>query len=429
MSGDLIPILEPRWAKRELPQAKSAPTVAASPAPKTPEPAASARADFPQFLGPHRTAVINGVTLDADWAAHPPQIVWRQKIGAGWSGFVIVGNRAITQEQRGEEELVTCYDLSTGQLLWSHADAARYFTPIAGEGPRATPTVVSNRVFTLGSTGILNCLDLASGKSLWTHNITTEAGAKVPDWGYAGSPLMLDGKVIVSAGGEQGKSMLGYRADSGELAWSAGNTQASYGTPFAATLAGTRQILIFNQRRVTSHDAQSGAVLWDYPFGAGMPNVSIPVVIGPDEVVFSSGYGVGSELLHIRGQADGKLAAERVWESKKMKAKFANLVAHEGFLYGLDDGILACVDLKDGSQRWKEGRYGHGQGLWIGDLYLLMAENGELVLLRPTPDKPNELHRFRVFDSKTWNPIAISGEWLLVRNDLEAACLKVALKK
>ena len=110
-----------------------------------------------------------------------------------------------------------------------------------------------------------------------------------------------------------------------------------------------------------------------------------------------------------------------------MKAKFANLVQAGGFVYGLDDGILACVDARDGSQRWKEGRYGHGQGLLVRDHFLLMAESGELILLKPNPNSPSELNRFRVFNLKTWNPIALAGDLLLARNDREAVCLRLAV--
>ncbi len=116
-----------------------------------------------------------------------------------------------------------------------------------------------------------------------------------------------------------------------------------------------------------------------------------------------------------------------LWKSIRMKAKFSHLFVRDGFLYGLDDGMFACVDVKDGSLRWKEGRYGHGQGLLVDDLYLLMAESGELILLRPAPDAPNEVARFRVFNSKTWNPIALAGDLLLVRNDREAACLRLPI--
>ncbi len=423
VSGDLLPILEPRWAQSALPSSES-PTNWQEAATS---PTASPHPDFPQFLGPNRTATLTGVALDSDWKSRPPTVLWRQPIGAGWSGFAAVGDRALTQEQRGDQESVTCYELRSGRLLWMHGDAAHYTTTIAGVGPRCTPTVISNRVFTVGATGILNCLDLASGQLIWQRNLADDAGAKMPEWGFAGSPLCLDGLVIVSAGGQPDRSLLAYRAESGELAWAAGSAPVNYSSLFVTELAGVRQILAFNGRRITAHDAVAGTVLWEYPWGIGQPHVAVPVVAGANRVVFSSGYGVGAELLEIRRQTDGALTATRVWQSRRMKAKFANLVARDGFLYGLDDGILACLDLADGSQRWKEGRYGHGQGLLVGEHFLLMAEKGELVLLRPTPEAPNELHRFHVFNSKTWNPIALAGEYLLVRNDLEAACLRIAV--
>lgn len=426
VSGDLMPIFEPRWAKAAAPAASTngVPAAAAGTTVKS----GVKRADFPQFLGPARTAIIDGIALDPDWAAHPPKIVWRQPVGPAWSGFVIVGERALTQEQDGEKELVTCRDVSTGQKLWVHDDAARYFTPIAGEGPRTTPTVVSNRVYTLGATGRLNCLDLETGKPVWSRDMAADAGAKMPEWGYSGSPLFLDGLIVVSAGGHPGKSLLAYRADTGDVAWTAGDAGASYGSPVVGMLGGTRQILAFNAGRITGHDASGGRVLWEYKWGTGMPHVAIPILAGPDTVMFSSGYAVGSELLKVAPGADGAWTASQVWASKKMKAKFANPVARGGYVYGLDDGILACIDLKDGSQRWKEGRYGHGQGLLVGEHFLLMSEAGELVLLKPTPDAPNELQRLKIFDAKTWNPIALAGDIVIVRNDVEAVSLKIALR-
>lgn len=422
VSGDLLPIIEPRWARSALPAVQpvtNAAAVVPLVASTTPPP------DFPQFLGPDRTAVLREPVLDPDWKTKPPQLRWRKPVGAAWSGFAIVGALALTQEQHGEQELVTCCNAVTGDLIWSHADAARYATTIAGEGPRCTPTVVSNRVFTLGATGILNCLDLATGQRRWSRNIATDAKAGVPEWGFSGSPLVVDGLVVVSAGGQPDQSLLAYRATDGGLAWAAGSAPTSHASPFLATLAGQRQILAFNSRRITAHEPATGSVLWEYPWGTGQPHVAVPVIVGTNGVVFSSGYGVGAELLAVAPDAAGQWTASRVWQSRRMKAKFANPVARDGFLYGLDDGILACVDLKDGSQPWKEGRYGHGQGLLLGELLLLMAESGELILLRPTPLAPNELGRFRVFASKTWNPIALAGHRLIVRNDKEAACLEL----
>ncbi|MBL9201118.1 MAG: PQQ-like beta-propeller repeat protein [Opitutaceae bacterium] len=425
VSGDLVPILEFRWGNaRRYPSPGADATQ-----PTPPREVVSGRADFPQFLGPERTGVLAGPALEPDWAARPPRELWRIAVGAGWSGFAIAGSRAVTQEQRGTQECVTCYDLATGKLLWKHEDATRYATPIGGEGPRATPTIAGGTVFTLGATGRLNALDLATGARRWTHDLPVETGATMPEWGYSGSPLVLDGRVVVSAGGPGGKSLLAFRAEDGERVWSAGEAEAGYSAPFVATLAGRRQILAFNHRRISAHDAGDGALLWEHPMGRGYPHVAVPVIAGPDRVMFSAGYGVGTELLEIKpapGGAGG-FAAERVWHSLKLKAKFANPFARDGFLYGLDDGILTCLDLRDGAVKWKEGRYGHGQTLLVGDLLLLTAENGELVLLRPTLEVPNELRRHRVFSSKTWNPPALAGDLLLMRNDLEAVALRLPL--
>ena len=421
MSGDLRPIIEFRWAGQ--------PEFQTSPASNTNliTTETTVRPSFPQYLGPNRDGVLSGPKLETNWLAHPPEILWRQKVGAGWSGFVIVGDIAVTQEQRGEDDCVVAYELLTGKQLWLHANKARYDTVIAGEGPRATPTIVSNRVFTCGGTGILNCLDLASGKLLWSRDLMAESGGKIPQWGYTGAPLVVDALVIAHGGEEISQSLLAFHVEDGKRVWVGGNSGPSYSAPRFATLADVPQILSFNDGSVSAHHPATGATLWEKPWGNGNVVCAAPVVISSNQVLFSSGYGVGAELLEISQATSNRLTARLVWKSIRMKAKFAHLFAREGNLYGLDDGIFACVNLTDGSQRWKEGRYGHGQGLLVDDLYLLMAESGELVLLNPTPEAPNELARFRVFSSKMWNPPALAGNLLLVRNDQEAVCLRLKI--
>jgi outer membrane protein assembly factor BamB len=421
MSGDMRPIIEFRWAKP--PEFQTAP--AGSTNLITVE--TRSRPDFPQFLGPNRDGVLPGPALETNWTAHPPEILWRQKVGAGWSGFVIVGAVAITQEQRSADECVVAYELLTGRSLWVHTDPARYNTVIAGDGPRATPTIVSNRVFSCGGTGILNCLNLASGKLVWSRDLIAESGGKIPQWGYTCAPLVVDGLVIVHGGEGVSRSLFAFDVETGKRVWEGGTSGPSYAAPALATLAGVPQILAFNDGSVFGHDPTTGATLWEKPWGNGNVVCASPVVVSTNRVLFSSGYGVGAELLEISRVSTNRLSAKLVWKSIRMKAKFAHLFARDGNLYGLDDGIFACVNLADGAQRWKEGRYGHGQGLVVGEDYLLMAESGELVLLRPTAESPNELARFHVFNSKTWNPIALSGNLLLVRNDLEAVCLRLKL--
>ncbi len=424
VSGDLVPILEFRWARGvsfESPTPLPAANVSTVGDPN------GVANSFPQYLGPERNGILPGPRFDTNWAVNPPTIIWRQKVGAAWSGFAIVGNVCVTQQQRGENECVVVYELATGKQLWLHADKARYNTAIAGEGPRATPTILSNRVFTCGSTGILNCLDLATGRLVWTRNVVAESGGHIPQWGLTSSPLVANGLVIVHGGENAKRSSFAFDAEDGTHTWSAGEYDPSYASHSIATLADVPQVLAFNHRRISAHNPATGALLWEHPWGNGNVVCSSPVLVGSNRVLFSSGYGYGAELLEISQNAEGTFSAERLWKSPRMKAKFAHLFVRDGFLYGLDDGVFACVDLKDGSQRWKEGRYGHGQGLLVDDLYLLMAESGELVLLRPTPDAANELARFRVFGAKTWNPIAVAGELVLVRNDQEAACLRLRL--
>lgn len=416
MTGDFVPIIKFRFGSTA---AKFASTDNARRIPAT---------DYPQLFGPARDCVLPGPSIDLDWKANPPHLVWKQPIGAAWSGFAVVGGRAVTMEQHGDDECTTCYEPTTGRLLWKTPTPGVYDTKIAGRGPRATPTIADRRVFTFGAVGTLSCLDLETGKVIWSRNPASEAGQSVPDWGFSSSPLVHGGLVIVSVGGP--KSLVAFRVADGAPAWHGGTQPVSYSSPFLLTAAGRQVIMMFNHHAATAHDPTTGAVLWEQPWGKGFPHVSRPIPIAPDRILFSSGYGVGAALFALKTDAGGAITTDRIWNTPRFQAKFSNPVERDGFVYGVSDGIFACLDLADGKVRWKDGRYGHGQGLLIGDSYLQMTEQpGELVLLQPTPDAANERARFPVFDDKTWNPIALSGDLLLIRNDREAACVRLPIRK
>ena len=404
-------------------------TLPAGPAAEVPadEPPAAPRAlEFPQFLGPSRNATLPGPRLATDWA-RPPREIWRRPVGHGWSGFAVAAGLAITQEQRGDEEAVAAYDLATGEPRWLHTAPGRYDSPIAGIGPRATPTVAGGRVYTMGAEGRLSALDLATGRRLWTRNVLGDTDAINPQWGTSCSPLVLDGRVIVSAGGDDGRSLAAYDAATGEPVWYGGTDRSGYGSPLLATLAGVPQVVIFNQASLAGHDPATGELLWTHPWSAAQPNVAQPLVLAADRLIASSGYGVGAELLAIERSPDGRLAPRQLWRSPRLKAKFSQMVLHGGHVYGLDDGVLACLDPATGERRWREGRYGHGQVLLVGDLLLVLTEGGEVALVRPDPEGLAELGRFRALDGKTWNTPALAGPYLLVRNDREAACFELPL--
>jgi len=441
LTGDFVPVIEPRWtraspaapppARQALPAAQApaavpVPTVAAATpasAPVPPPPAAD-EAAFPQFLGPSRDGTLPGPALARDWQARPPREVWRVPVGEAWSGFAVARGTAVTQEQHDGEERVVAYDLATGRVRWSHGDAARFATTIAGIGPRATPTIAGGRVFTLGATGILNALELATGRVQWTRNVLEEHRAVSPEWGKSSSPVVLDGRVVISVGGTDGHSLVAYDARDGAPAWSAGSDRSSYSTPAVLTLAGRRQLVALNAASLTALDPATGTLLWEQPFPGGQPNVASPVATGPDRVLVSVGYGIGSKSYQVLDRG-GSLVASPLWESPRLKSKFANVVVHDGLVYGLDDGVLTCLDPATGDRRWKDGRYGHGQLLLVGALLLVQTEDGEIVLVEPAPDALRELGRVRVLDGKTWNPPALAGRLLLVRNDREAAAFQL----
>ncbi len=439
-SGNMVPLFEWRWAKRTLPTAEAQPARPSGEPPLNP----LAKLSFPQFLGPSRNCNVPGPTLAIDWETEPPEQLWRQPIGPAWSGFAIAGHRAVTQEQRGKHEAVVCYDVQTGSVLWLHTDPAHYNTAIAGEGPRATPTLQDGRVYTLGATGTLNCLELATGNPAWQRIIPADAGLKLDDpvdqsglsanrnkskeWGYASSPLIVNDRVIVSAGGENGRSLLAYDTATGEPVWSGGDSRAGYSSARLAKFHGESQILIFNQDGLAAHAPGDGSIRWEFDWDVPFPHVSMPVTLPGNRILISLGYGKGSKLLQVELE-NGQFSASELWKSNRMKAKFTNLIFHNDHFFGLDDGMFACIDAERGRRKWKDGRYGHGQILLRGGHILVMAENGDVVLLEANPEQHVELTRFAALDGKTWNPPALAGDFLLVRNHREAACYRLPLAK
>jgi outer membrane protein assembly factor BamB len=426
-SGDLVPLLEWRWGEKAAESLmESVPT-----APPFPPAGGGIKGgkDYPQFLGPHRNGTVQGIKLARDWSAHPPRLLWRHPIGAGWSAFAVVGNVAITQEQHGEQEMVVCYGLKSGDIKWSHSDETRFEEIPAGIGPRATPTIVQNRVYTLGATGILNCLDLATGERVWSVNIVADNNARVHDWGMSGSPLVINDGVVVSAGGQNGRSLVAYHTETGERIWSGGTAQAGNSSPLITTLAGVRQILIFNYGNVAAHHPLTGQILWEYPWSTNTEHVAQPVPLSGDRVFVSSGYGIGCKLLQIQRDAHDNWHVSLIWETPRLKAKFTNVVYRDGYMYGLDDGVLVCLDIEDGQRKWKRGRYGHGQIILVDDLLLVQAESGDVVLVEANPNSAGEeVARFPALEGRTWNNPALAGAYLLVRNDREVACYELPLE-
>ena len=233
----------------------------------------------------------------------------------------------------------------------------------------------------------------------------------------------------MSAGGARERSLIAYKKVTGERAWSAGSDRSGYGSPALLTLLGRPQLVAFNASSISAHDPETGRVLWQHAWPPQQPNVAQPLKVSDERVLFSAGYGVGSKLFQIAAAGDDVYEARLVWESPRLKAKFVNMVLLDGFVYGLDDGILACLDPATGERKWKAGRYGHGQMILVERTLLVQTEEGELVLVDPSPEGLKEVARFGALDAKTWNPPALAAPYLLVRNDKEAACYELPIER
>lgn len=385
--------------------------------------------EFTNFLGSNRDGIADGPRLTTDLSAQPPEELWRRPVGGGYASCVLALGLAVTIEQRGEEEVVVAYDLVTGEDRWTRGYAGHFKESLGGNGPRATPTIAGSEVFALGASGLLVALDLASGTEKWKTNILADANAENITWGMCGAPLVTADRVIVNPGGTNGFGLVAYDRTTGAKVWNAGNKKAGYSSPILAKLHSVEQAVLFDADGIAGHDVADGTELWRFPFQT-FNGISVcqPISLPSNQVFVSAGYDLGAVLVQVR-KDDSTWTADAVWKSKQMKCKMGSCIYHQGYIYGFDDGIMACIDAADGKRKWKGGRYGHGQFLLRNDVLVIQAETGELVLVAADPTKHRELAKRSVLsEGKTWNAPALTGNLLLLRNHFEAVLLKMPVQ-
>lgn len=458
VSGDLVPQFAFRWQARSDSLLPPAATIAN----RTNNQKASSiwnasPDDSPCFLGPQGTASIDGIEIDTTWSRHPPRCIWKRPIGAGWSGFATYGSHAATLEQRGNDEAITCYSIATGEPEWAVSVPARHETVLGGIGPRSTPTIYDGIVYATGATGWLHAIEGNTGKVLWRKDIVADLGidrashAAAVAWGRAGSPLVTEQLVIVPAGGPRTEfdateddetnrdpktsryiSLVAYDRTNGDQKWIAGTEQISYASPQLIRLGDRNAVITVNEGHVAAYEIITGHQLWQsvWPGHSNSDaSCSQPHILAGDSFFISKGYGIGSAVFSF-SQSNSDWTVKPVWQqSNLLKTKFTNVAIHNGYAYGLSDGILECVELSSGKRMWKQGRYGQGQLLRVGATLLIQAESGEVVAVPATPEKPSELSRFPALNGQTWNNLCLSGNNLLVRNAEEAACYEVSIQR
>jgi outer membrane protein assembly factor BamB len=390
---------------------------------------------WPQWRGPRRDGITTAPDLLTQWPSGGPPRLWRIDGGDGYSSFAVAGGWAYSMLAAGSKEAVVCWDVRNGKERWRHSyDPAASFDY---GGPRATPTVVGDRLYTVSSAGVLMCLRTSDGKVVWERDLRQELGAVPPKWGFATSPLVEDGRVFVTPGGSGGRCLAAFAVDDGKLLWTAQDDPAGYSSPIAMTVAGVRQVVYFTGRRVLAVTPDEGKLLWEHPWPTEFQvNAATPMVIhgraGQQDltwVFISSGYAKGAALLKIIPRGS-KFQARAVYESNELCCHFVSPVRHGDYLYALDETRdLTCLAIRTGKALWRERGFKKGTLIRCDDILVVLGEGGNLALIEPSPEEYREVARARPFRNRCWTTPALADGRLFLRDQRHVLCLSVGSRK
>ena len=382
-----------------------------------------ASSDYLEYRGPARDGVIE--STNADFTSDANEI-WRVEVGAGWAGMAVVGPLLVTLEQIDADEAIVCYSADTGAELWRNTYSASFDEAMGGPGPRSTPTIKDGQVFTMGAMGYLTCVDLYTGDTKWQVNTFELFGISNLTWATSGSPLVRGERVYINTGSTQDGGLTCFDRTSGEVVWRAsdeawnkkGDNAAGYASPMLAVVAGIEQLLMFDGKALRGHAIEDGRTLWSHPFSNdALVNVAQPIVFDDGRIFIAASYGIGCEMVKVSA-VDDAWNVDSVWkEPRLMRCKFTSPVERGGYIYGLDEGVLECLNAETGQRMWKKGRFGHGQILLDDNLILVMTEDGRFVVVNANPGKLEVVNEFDVFDAaRNWNPHSVSRGRLFLRN-------------
>lgn len=381
--------------------------------------------EWPDFRGPGRLGVAPDQGVEIDWAKNLVPL-WRKPIGAGHSSVVVVQNRIYTLEQIGSFETLTCLSIEDGSVQWQHQREERWSDSMGGIGPRSTPVHSNGSLYYLSSGGKLTSLDAFFGKVIWEQNAIAP-DYEYPHWGIACSPLAIGKLVVVSPGGVG--AVKAYDAGTGEPRWTSELTGAGvYLSPTTLDLLGEKHLVAAVEGKLAGIDPTTGKTLWEHPWKIFMINALItqPLELADDVFLLSAGYGKGAEAIRIKETSKG-FVTENVWKSKNLKTKFSTPVLKEGYLYGLSESSLTCLDSRTGELKWHGKKYGYGRILLAEDKLFVLGNTGMLSIVRATPDSFEEIVSHQILSKeRCWNGPALVGGYLVVRNGSEIACYDLA---
>jgi outer membrane protein assembly factor BamB len=393
-------------------------------------------ADWPQFLGPTRNGVYAGADLADSWPADGPPVVWRKDVGQGFSGPAVVDHLLVLFHRLGDKEVVECVDSRTGSAKWKFSYPTAYVDDFGfDEGPRGTPCVAENRVYTFGAEGVLLCLDLSNGKKEWQVDTKKEFHEGKGFFGAACSPLVESNAVLLDIGGSDGAGIVAFDKNSGKVLWKCANDEAGYASPVAATIRGRRYAFFFTRAGLVAADPANGRVQFQFPWRSrenASVNAATPLVI--DDMIFLSAcYGTGAVLLRVRDNG-----VEKIWSGDDILSNhYATSVRRDDFLYGIDGRAdpgfmprpsLRCVELKTGKMRWQENSVGAATIILAGKRLLLLTEKGELISAAAAPEGYKEFARAQIMPDQVRAYPALADGFLYARGKNKLFCFNLSRK-
>jgi outer membrane protein assembly factor BamB len=391
--------------------------------------------DWPCWRGPNGDGTWHAFKLPDTWPADGPKRLWSVPILGGYAGISVVDGRVFTMDREktpgGKDapsdgnERVLCLDAETGKSIWSHKYPTKY-GDLGGysNGPRAAPTIHEGRVYTLGAVGHLHCFEAKSGEVRWSKDMVKEHKARVPEWGFAASPVIHNQLVIVHTGAEPNGCVTAFDRITGKEVWRSLDDPAGYATPVLTDTPGQQTLIVWTPENINGIDPDTGKKFWSVPYKVTY-GVSIATPIYRDGIVFVTGYWEGSKAIRIGPKPSDH---ELIWEdSKNLRGLMAQPLYRGGHVYSLDKtNGLTCFELKTGKKLWDDGnrltpkgRNPHASIVWLGDSDRILAVNsvGELILARLTPSGYQEQSRVKILDGQVWGHPAFAGSRLFVRTD------------
>lgn len=396
---------------------------------------AAAPPEWGQWAGPNRNFQVAARALAPEWPADGPKVLWRRSLPFGSSSVTVDGKRLYTMHRDGDNEVVLALEAATGKTVWAYKYPAVFLKGMnmrTGPGPHATPLVAGNRLYTAGVTGKFHCFDKKTGKVLWMRGLIEEMGGSVMLRGYSNSPIRYRDTVLVMVGGT-GHAIAALDLKTGATRWQGGDFPNSHSSPVLIRVDGEEQVACVVEKAVAGFDPTSGRVLWSHPHENRGGDITSTLVWGPDNLLFFSGaYKGGSRTLQL-SRRDGVTQVKELWFHRQMRVHHSNVMRIGDYVYGSNGDfgstLYMCVNIRTGQIMWRERSLVRANTLLVGDLAIILDEDGVLYLAALSPDGLRIKSRFKLLDNLAWTPPSIGGTRLYVRDRKSIAAVELRSKQ